>query len=259
MTREIEYNGAMTNMLELIWGVGFMTPGGEGNIANMIEGLETQDRRILDIGCGIGGPAFVLASQYGADVVGVDIEPQLIEQARIRADKLKMGYKCEFVQVDPGPLPFPDESFDIVFSAGVVMTIDDKQQVFAEALRVLKPGGIFTVYDWMKNEGDYSEDMLYWFKMEEITYALETLADYDRHLNACGFVDVKVEDASDWYRRQANHEFELIKGELYPRMVELLGQQSADHFVENWRSMVVVCDKGEMRQGYCRGRRPLSA
>ncbi len=49
---------------------------------------------------------------------------------------------------------------------------------------------------------------------------------------------------------------ELIKGDLYPRMVELLGQADADHFVENWRAMVVVTDKGEMRQGYYRGRRP---
>ena len=48
---------------------------------------------------------------------------------------------------------------------------------------------------------------------------------------------------------------ELVKGDLYPRMVELLGQKSADHFVENWRAIVIVCDKGEMRQGYCRGRR----
>ena len=48
----------------------------------------------------------------------------------------------------------------------------------------------------------------------------------------------------------------MIKGDLYPRMVERLGQVDADHFVENWRAMVIVIDKGEMRQGYCRGRRP---
>ena len=48
----------------------------------------------------------------------------------------------------------------------------------------------------------------------------------------------------------------MVKGELYPRMVELIGQSDADHFVEDWRAMVVVIDKGEMRQGYCRGRRP---
>jgi hypothetical protein len=57
-------------------------------------------------------------------------------------------------------------------------------------------------------------------------------------------------------KKQAHRELELVSGELYPRMVELLGQQSADHLVENWRAMVVVCDSGEMRQGYCRGRKP---
>jgi len=42
-------------------------------------------------------------------------------------------------------------------------------------------------------------------------------------------------------------------------MVERLGQKDADHFVENWRAMLVVCEKGEMRQGYCRGRRPFAS
>lgn len=256
MAREIEYNDAMTNMLELIWGVGFMTPGGEGNIANMLDGLDTQNRRILDIGCGIGGPAFVLASQYGAKVVGVDIEPQLIEQARIRAEKLNLSSKCEFVHVDPGPLPFPDAAFDIVFSAGVVMTIDDKRQVFAEALRVLKPGGILTVYDWMKNEGDYSADMRYWFEMERITYSMKTFSEYETMLQEAGFIDVVLTDCSAWYRQQVQKEYEQIKSELYPRMVEVLGKQEADHFVENWRSMVVVCANRDVYQGYYRGRKP---
>ncbi len=53
------------------------------------------------------------------------------------------------------------------------------------------------------------------------------------------------------------HEDELVKGELYPRMVELLGQSDADHFVEDWRAMVVVIENDELHQGYCRGRRPV--
>lgn len=69
MGHEIEYDEAMTTMLELIWGEGFMAPGGEGNVANLIDGLEVQNKRILDIGCGLGGPAFVLAKTYGATVV----------------------------------------------------------------------------------------------------------------------------------------------------------------------------------------------
>jgi ubiquinone/menaquinone biosynthesis C-methylase UbiE len=256
MDKDIEYNDAMTTMLELIWGVGFMAPGGEGNIANLVEGLDIRDRRVLDIGCGIGGPAFVLASKYGANVVGTDIESQLIEQARLRADKLGLGSKCEFVTVDPGPMTFPDESFDVVLSTGVIMQIENKRGVFEDALRVLKPGGILTCYDWMKPKGDYSEDMRYWFKMERLTYSMKTFQEYEEMIRAAGFVDIELTDRSKWYQQRVEEEYEQIKSELYPRMVELLGKQEADHFVENWRAMMVVCQKGDVFQGYYLARKP---
>ena len=256
MTREIEYHDAMTGMLEMIWGTGFMTPGGEGNIANMVDGLDLGSRRVLDIGCGIGGPAFVLVSKYGARVTGIDIEPQLIEKARVRAERLGLSANCEFVKVDPGPMQFPDDSFDVVFSAGVIMTIDNQEEVLAEALRVLKPGGTLTVYDWMKPEGDYSDDMRYWFKMERITYSMKTFPEYEAMLRDAGFIDIELVDSSDWYRQRVQEEYEQIKSELYPRMLEVLGKQEADHFVENWRSMVVVCVNGDVFQGYYRGRKP---
>jgi hypothetical protein len=98
--------------------------------------------------------------------------------------------------------------------------------------------------------------MRYWFKMEELTYALQTLEGYRDLFADAGFVDVHAENATDWYRREARREYELIQGDLYPRMVEAMGQHDADHFVENWRAMVVVIENGEMRQGYIRGRRP---
>ena len=256
MGQEIEYNDAMTTMLELIWGVGFMAPGGEGNIANLVEGLKVRDQRILDIGCGIGGPAFLLASKYGANVVGTDIEPQLIEDARRRANDLGLSSNCEFVAVDPGPMPFPDESFDVVLSTGVIMQIENKNEIFKEALRVLKPGGILTCYDWMKPEGEYSEDMHYWFKMERLTYSMKTLPEYEAMLQEAGFIDIELTDRSDWYRHRVQEEYEQIKSELYQRMVELLGKQEADHFVENWRAMKVVCVKGDVYQGYYRALKP---
>ena len=158
--------------------------------------------------------------------------------------------------MDAGPLDFDDESFDIVSTSGAITQTADKEGIFDECFRVLRPGGYLTCYDWTKSPGDYSDDMLYWFKMEGLTYALETLPDYQRHLENCGFIEVTVEDASDWYRKKSREEYESIKGPLYPKMIELLGQEDADHFVENWRSLVVVCEKGEMRQGYCKGRKP---
>ncbi len=61
---------------------------------------------MLDIGCGTGGPAIVLAHDMGARVVGIDVEPQLIEHARRHADQAGVGDRIDFRLVDPGPLPF---------------------------------------------------------------------------------------------------------------------------------------------------------
>jgi ubiquinone/menaquinone biosynthesis C-methylase UbiE len=255
MTREIEYPDAMIAMLEIIWGPGFMAPGGEGNIAKLVEGMDVRDQRILDIGCGIGGPAFVLAEKYGANVVGIDIEPELIARAQQRAKELKIDSRCEFVLVEPGPMPFPDESFDVVLSSGVIMQIEDKEQVFEEAIRVLTPGGALTSYDWMKPEREFSDDMRYWFKMERLTYDMKTFVEYESLLLDAGFTEIQLSDRSDWYRRKVRDEYEKIRTELYPRMLQSLGKEEADHFVENWRAMKVVCEKGEVFQGYYRARK----
>jgi phosphoethanolamine N-methyltransferase len=251
-----EYHDNLVKMLELIWGDGYMAPGGPGNVANLLEGIVTPGKRILDIGCGIGGPAFEMARTHGARVVGIDLELPLVERAQRAAIAHGLQDQCTFRAVEAGRLPFDDRSFDIVISSGAFTQIADKSGILSESLRVLRPGGQLRCYDWLKPTGEYSDDMRYWFELEGISYGLETLDDYTQHIRDAGFVNVSSRDATDWYRREARREYALIQGELYPRMVELLGQADADYYVENWRMLVVVIDKGEMRQGYCRGTRP---
>jgi phosphoethanolamine N-methyltransferase len=256
-THENEYHDNMVAMLELIWGEGYMAPGGPGNVARLLDGTSPQGKRVLDVGCGIGGPAFEMARTHGASVVGIDLESPLVERARAAAVRHGLQDRCEFVTVAPGRLPFDDESFDIALSSGALTQTSHSEDLVKDCARVLKPGGILTVYEWMRAGREYSEDMLYWIKMEELTFDMRTLDQFQSMFEAAGLVDVETSDASGWYRTESRREYELIRGDLYPRMVELLGQESADHFVEDWRSMVVVCESGEMRQGYCRGRKPL--
>ena len=256
MTHENEYHDNMVTMLELIWGKGFMAPGGSGNVTKMLHGLETSGKRILDIGCGIGGPAFEMAKMYGASVVGIDLEAPLIARATKAADDEDLGGRCVFKTATPGSLSFEGDSFDIVTSSGAITQTPDKTGLFGEILRVLRPGGHLSTYEWMTSGDEYSEDMHYWFKMEGLTYSLKTLEVYREIFSSAGFVDIAAEDATDWYRKEVRREYEMLRDTLFSRMVELLGQDDADHFLENWRAMVVVIENGEMRQGYCRGRKP---
>ncbi len=155
-----------------------------------------------------------------------------------------------------GPLGFEDEAFDLVLSSGGVTQTEDKLGIFRECLRVLRPGGTFSAYDWMRSEGEYSDDMLYWFEMEGLTYAMETPRGQEALLREAGFDEVRVVDRSSWYRRRVREEYERLRSRDFPRLVELIGREAADHAVENWRATVVVCERGEMLQVYSRARRP---
>ena len=258
MGHENEYHDNMVRLLELIWGEGYMAPGGPGSVAKMLEDLDTNGRRILDIGCGIGGPAREMAIAHGAEVVGIDLEAPLLERATDDAEKAGLGERCQFRQVEVGALPFDDETFDIVTSAGALTQTWDKPAMLAEISRVLRPGGWVSVYDWMKIDGEYSADMNYWFEMEGLTYAMVTLEEQAALLREAGFESVSAEDATDWYRREARREYDLLRGEFKSRMIELIGDEEAEHFIENWRAMVTVIENGEMRQAYCRGRKHIN-
>ena len=255
MTHDNEYPPNMVTVLELIWGKGYMAPGGPGNVARLLAGTEPQGKRILDIGCGIGGPAFEMLRSHGAQVVGIDLEQPLIERAKTAARELGLQDHCQFHTVSVGALPFSNESFDIVTSSGAITQTGDKSALIKEASRVLTPGGFLSCYEWMRGEQEYSTAMHRWFELEGLTYELETLDALGLHFEESGFNEVTTTDATDWYAKESRREYELLKGELYETMVDLIGKDDADHFVEDWRAMVVVIESGEMRQGYCRGKK----
>jgi phosphoethanolamine N-methyltransferase len=249
-----EYHDAMLVTCQLLWGEGFLAPGGPGSVARMVGGLDLRDRLVVDVGCGLGGPACVLAEQFGARVLGIDLERPLIERARKRAAQRGLGERVRFEVVEPGPLPCEDGSVDLVISAGAFTQTADKRTAFRECYRVLKPGGAISLYDWVRaTRGELSDDMLRWIELEGLTYELETLPRYGELLEEVGFVDVALQDASLWYRRQVAVEHAALVGPLFGRMCELMGREQTEHFIENWRAMRVVCEKGEMRQGYSRG------
>lgn len=255
---EVEYDDKFVALLETVWGEGFLSPGGPDEVALILEASDIRGKHVLDIGCGVGGIDVLLVREHGAaHVTGIDVEAPVLAHARDRARREKLTASLTFRRVDPGPLPFSDASFDVVFSKDAMIHIPDKQDLFAEVQRVLKPGGIFTASDWMRcDDRPASAQMRHYIESEGLSFDMAPPRAYADMLAAAGFTTVALRDRNDWYRRQAGKEYEAIKGPLYERLVSSVGKELTDRNVEVWRALCVVLDSGELRPGHIRAVKP---
>jgi SAM-dependent methyltransferase len=103
---------------------------------------------VLDLGSGAGTDSLVAAQMVGDEgrVTGIDMTPEMLAKARGAAAEMGAG-NVAFLEAEAERLPFANESFDVVISNGVIDLIPDKDAVFAELLRVLKPGGRMQIAD----------------------------------------------------------------------------------------------------------------
>src|SRR5262245_15384094 len=109
--------------------------------------------QVLDIGCGIGGPARYFANRFGCRVTGIDLTPEFCDVARHLTRLLDLADRITFELGDALAMPFLDASFDGAYSMNVSMNIADKMAFYREIHRVLKPGAWLVLSEIAKGEG----------------------------------------------------------------------------------------------------------
>lgn len=110
--------------------------------------------RVLDLGCGIGGPARYLAATFGCSVTGVDLSPDFIDAATYLTARCGLSDRVTFQVGDALHLPFEAGVFDSVFLQHVAMNIEDRTALYSEVRRILAPSGRFATYDLVLRDGD---------------------------------------------------------------------------------------------------------
>lgn len=108
------------------------------------------DRRVLDIGCGLGGPARFAASRYRWQLDGIDLTAEYVETGQEMCKWVRLGDRVALHQGSALSMPFGDGVFDGAYMIHVGMNIEDKARLCTEAARVLKRGAPFGIYDIMK-------------------------------------------------------------------------------------------------------------
>jgi len=146
--------------------------GGAEATAALLDKLDLNGKDVLDIGCGIGGPARMMAARSDARITGVDLTPQFVEAARELSAMTGVGDRVRFEVASATSLPFADAVFDIATLLHVGMNIPDKTGLFREAARVLRKGGVFAIYDVMRLGEGTLQFPVPWAEQEEFS-ALE--------------------------------------------------------------------------------------
>jgi len=157
--------------------------------------------RVLDLGCGIGGPARVLAERFGACVIGVDLSEDYLRAAVGLTARCGLSGRVRFCAADGVRLPFADGAFDVVWCQNVAVNVPDKPALYGEIGRVLAPGAVFAFTETVAGAGtpDYP---LPWARDAGLSFL--TGADEMRRLvEAAGFRIESWFDNSDQIVRAA--------------------------------------------------------
>ena len=141
---------------------------------------------LLDIGSGVGGPARFAANEAGADVTGIDLTQSYVDIATSLSKRTEMADRTHFVQGSALDMPFADAGFDAAMILHVGMNLPDKKKLMGEAARVLKPGGVFAVYDVMRLKDGALTYPLPWASDESMSF-VATPDDYRSAATASGF------------------------------------------------------------------------
>lgn len=205
---------------------------------------------VLDIGSGLGGPARTLAETYGCHVTGIDLTSSYCEAATAISRWRGLSDNVTFKQGDATKLPFADGSFDAAMTIHVAMNIANKDALYREAKRVLKPGAVFGIYDVVQGEGGDVIFPVPWAREPSISHLATPAEMRDLLRNASLRIEAEVdssEESLEWFKDLASRSasaatpsvtFQAFLGDAFPQMARNQVRNLAERRI---RTVSYVC------------------
>lgn len=255
--RQNNYDPRNILTMESVYGEGFMSPGGPAEVIRIVEDVQLDKGRILDLGCGTGGAGIVLAKRFESSrVVGLDIEPSVLERARELVHASGLAERIDLELTEPGRFPFPDESFDIVYANSTTCHIDKLTAFFDEVHRVLKPGGLFLGADWYV--GEQRESFEIWDKLlrsRGLNFYFAEHHEFSRAAEQSGFESTVYHDRSEAMLALAREGLTQVQGKLREPLRATMGDTGYELFIDWARERARVLEEGGMSHCHFRAKK----
>jgi ubiquinone/menaquinone biosynthesis C-methylase UbiE len=253
------YNQTNIQTMEMVYGRGYLSAGGDKEVEKILSVVDAQDKHVLDLGCGLGGAAVAMVRNLGvAKVTGFDIDAVVLERAAVLIDEYALGDKIELISGQPGPLPFEIDQFDIVYMTAVSCHINDLEPFLIELCRVLKPGGWLLGSEWIQREDN--EAYRVWdnlLRQRGLNFYFKNSQTFVESLEHCGLRQVSLNDRTDSFAKFSSQARQRVVNELRTELEATLGNEGYKAFLDwadvRYRSM----RDGGMLQCHFSGQKPV--
>ena len=199
------------------------------------------DSHLLDVGCGLGGPARYFAQRFGCRISGIDLTEPFVEAGQRLTGLLGLDDRVELRVGDAQALPYDDETFDGGYAQHVTMNVPDRPSFFGEAWRVIRPGGFFAITEHGRGNAGPTYHPVPWSEDGRGEF-LVTPEETVELLGAAGFVDIDVTDTGQDYLQGYRATLAVAeRGELPALGLHVLMGPGA---VEKWRNSARNIEEG---------------
>jgi phosphoethanolamine N-methyltransferase len=232
---------------EAIYGRNFISPGGAATTRELLSLVAlTADMRVLDVGCGLGGAAFLIVRTFGARVHGIDLSRNMLQLAQARCQEANLTDAVTLEQADILRFECP-EAYDLAHSRDVFLHIHDKAGLLAAIKRCLRPGGQLLFTDYLCRAGPKSAAFEAYIYSRR--YDLRSLDEYRVLLEQVGFEVVLAQDRTAEF-------IDILERELGQLSSSLLDAPERAALAGSWQDKIRRARDGEQRWGVFLGRKP---
>ncbi len=233
-----QYDPKNIASMEMIYGEGYLSAGGDAGVAAIVGGLELAGKRVLAVGCGLGGELITLARDHKAGHVhGIDIDARVLGRARELVSRENLTDRISLTKTGPGPMPFDNNQFDIVYATAVTCHFQTLEPFFKEALRVLQTGGKIVGREWFRiadNPAYHAWDD--WLRNQGLNFYFVGTEAFSASMTDCGFTDVSIIDRTAMIADLAVNAMTRVDNALKADLIRVLGNAGYQS-CKNWTAI----------------------